>query len=316
MAIVAAERTAFDARTEPYRRELLEHCYRMVGSAHEAEDLVQEVYLRAWRGFDRFEGRASLRTWLHKIASTTCLTALDRRRRRDLPAGLGGPTDDPTGALPPGLPEDVWLEPLPDADPAGIADTRTSVRLALVAAMQHLPARQRAALLLRDVLSWRAAEVAELLGTSTVAVNSMLQRARAHLADVAPTQDELTEPGDPRLRALLDRYSAAFEAADLPAIRALLTDDVAFEMPPYAMWARGPEDTIRLLEAQCPAGPGDTRMIPTRANGGPAFAVYLRGHAHAVQTLTVTPRGVSRIVVFLKPELLSVFGFSAALGDP
>src|SRR5881397_1214591 len=190
----------FLRQADPYRRELLAHCYRMLGSVHDAEDLVQETYLRAWRSYDRFEGRSSLRTWLHTIATRACLTALESRSKRPLPTGLGNPSGDPTDDLVQRT-EVPWLEPVPDAlvgaegsDPAAIVTSRESIRLALIAALQHLPPRQRAVLILRDVLQWRAAEVAKLLDTTTTAVNSVLQRARAQLHDAAPTEDETVEP--------------------------------------------------------------------------------------------------------------------------
>ncbi|HYY82699.1 MAG TPA: RNA polymerase subunit sigma-70, partial [Actinomycetes bacterium] len=193
----------FARRSDPFRRELLAHCYRMLGSVHDAEDLVQETLLRAWRAYDRFDDRrASLRTWLYRIATNACLTALEQCGRRELPAGVAGPAD-PEAPLAPAPPEVTWLQPIPDAlleggsdDPATIVSLRGSVRLALVAALQHLPARQRAVLILRDVLGWRAAEVAGLLGTTTAAVNSALQRAHAQLGQVSPARDEITEPDD------------------------------------------------------------------------------------------------------------------------
>jgi RNA polymerase sigma-70 factor (ECF subfamily) len=313
-------RPDFMRLADPFRRELQAHCYRMLGSVHDAEDLVQETFLRAWRGYDRFEGRSSLRTWLHRIATTACLTAIEHRERRDLPAGLGGPSDDPEGPLAPVLPETTWLQPLPDsmfgvqpADPATVVAAREELRLAFVAALQYLPGRQRAVLLLRDVLRWRAAEVAELLGTTTAAVNSTLQRARAHLAEVAPAQDGLAEPADPLRRVLLERYVAAFENADMGALTRVLTDDATLEMRPFPTWVRGADAIARLVAAQCPAGPGDIRMLATAANALPAFAVYMTGHdgrhhAHSVHVLTVTAAGIAGVVAFLDPSLFAYFG--------
>jgi RNA polymerase sigma-70 factor (ECF subfamily) len=313
----------FARLADPYRRELLEHCYRMVGSVHDAEDLVQETYLRAWRGYPGFEGRASLRTWLHRIATTTCLTAIERRRRRALPAGLGAPADDVDGPLAE-LPESTWVEPLPDAvdgsDPATVVVGRADLRLALVAALQHLQPRQRAVLLLRDVLRWRAAEVAELLGTSTAAVNSLLQRARAHLDAAAPAEDRLVEPDDPRQRALLDRYAEAFEQADMAALTRLLTADATWEMPPFPTWVRGRDAVAALIAAQCPSGPGDTWMVATRANGCPAFAAYQRGadgvlRAHGLHVLRLVPGAIAGVVAFLDPSLFPAFGLASVLRE-
>src|ERR1700731_974630 len=217
----------FTGLTGQFRGELLAHCYRMLGSAGEAEDLVQETYLRAWRSYDGFEGRSSVRTWLYRIATNACLTAIERRGRRPLPSGLGGPADDPEAPLVAG-PGGAGLQPFPGAplppehqDPAAAAVSRAGIRLAFVAALQYLSARQRAVLILRDVLEWPAAEVADLLGTTTTAVNSGLRRARAQLAQVLPDEDELAEPAGPEARALLDRYAAAIENADASALAAL-----------------------------------------------------------------------------------------------
>src|SRR5262252_201040 len=217
----------FTSATGRFRGELLAHCYRMLGSAEEAEDLVQETYLRAWRSFDGFEGRSSMRTWLYRIATNACLTALKRRGRRPLPSGLGGPADDPDAPVAASL-EVPWLQPLPDAllgaapaDPAAVAASRAGTRLALVAALQYLSARQRAMLILRDVLEWPAAQVADLLDTTTTAVNSGLRRARARLASSLPAEDELAEPAEPDRRALLDRFAAAFENADVSGLAEL-----------------------------------------------------------------------------------------------
>ena len=194
----------FARLTDPFRPELLAHCYRMLGSVHDAEDQVQEIMIRAWRSYGDFEGRSSLRTWLYRIATNACLRALENSGRRPLPSGLGGPGEYPDAPLAAARPEVPWLQPIPDAlvstgsaDPAEIAASRQGMRLALIAALQYLPARQRAVLILRDVLRWRAAEVAELLGTTTTAVNGMLQRARARLEQAAPDQDQIHEPADP-----------------------------------------------------------------------------------------------------------------------
>lgn len=308
----------FTEQADPYRVELLAHCYRMLGSIHDAEDLVQETYLRAWKSYDGFEGRSSLRTWLYRIATRACLTALEGRTRRPLPSGLAGPSADPSGDLAREPLDLEWLEPFPDAlfgtqpdDPAAVVAFRESTRLALVAALQYLSARQRAVLILRDVLRWPAAEVAETLGTTTAAVNSALQRARAQLRELTP--DEVAEPADAEQRELLDRYAAAFENADMVALKQLLTEDAVWEMPPIPSWFVGPE-TIALLSAtQCPAGPGDTLMVPVRANGQPGFGFYRRGadglfHGHSVQVLTVTKAGISRVVAFHDAGLFPLFG--------
>ncbi|WP_406294833.1 sigma-70 family RNA polymerase sigma factor [Embleya sp. NBC_00888] len=313
--------------TRPFERELLAYCYRMLGSVHDAEDLVQEIYLRAWRGYAGFEGRAALRTWLYRIATNVCLRALERRRgRRDLPAGLGGPTEDPTAPLAAALPEPAWLQPIPDAlfvaetraaagaaDPAAIVTAREGMRLALTAAFQYLPPRQRAVLILRDVLGTRAAEAADLLGISTAAVNSVLQRARARLAEVAPVASEVRGPGEPAQRALLDRYAAAFENADMVALMGVLTEDAVWEMPPTPSWFVGPEAIVALIAARCPALLRGGRMIRTAANGQPAFALYAPDpdgvmRPHAIQVLTLTDAGVTRVVSFMDRALFPTFG--------
>jgi RNA polymerase sigma-70 factor (ECF subfamily) len=292
----------------------------MLGSVHDAEDVVQETYLRAWRSFDGFEGRSSLRTWLYRIATTTSLTALERRGRVALPSGLGSWTEDPS-ALPARAGAEVrWLQPFPDAlldaestDPAAIVAERDGLRLALVAALQHLPPRQRAVLILRDVLAWRAAEVADLLGTTTVAVKSILQRARAQIAEVAPARDRLVEPTDPDHRALLARYVAAFENAEIPTLTSLLREDAQLEMRPFLTWFSGRRAVAGFLAGQVLFEPGQMRMMPTRANGQPAVAAYLRGedglhHAHAIQVLSLQGAQVASVVAFLDPTLFPVFG--------
>jgi RNA polymerase sigma-70 factor (ECF subfamily) len=320
---VTTDRDEFVRLTGMYRRELLAHCYRMLGSVDDAEDLVQETYLRAWRSYDGYEGRASLRTWLYRIATNTCLTALEGRERRPLPTGLGGPSgapEEPLSAPPTDIP---WLQPVPDTlvDPAAVVAARGSLRLALVAALQNLPPRQRIVLILRDVLAWRAQEVAALLGTTTAAVKSSLQRARARLDEVAPDEDLLAEPDSTGDRDLLDRYVAAFEHADMDALLGLLQEGVELEMPPYLEWFSGRKNVMRFLEA-LEHEKGYLRMIPTRANGQPAVVAYIRGadgvhQAHSVQVLTlegsVEDREIARITVFLDPELAGRFGMPGVL---
>ena len=321
----AAASAEFTQSAEPFRRELLAHCYRMLGSADEAEDLVQETYLRAWRAYGSFEGRSSLRTWLYRIATNACLTALEQRGRRALPSGLGGPSgapDTPPPAAEPGL---TWVQPVPDAlvisgsgDPAAIVVTRESVRLALVASLQYLPPRQRAVLLLRDVLGVPAAEVAAMLGTSAVAVKSALQRARARLEEVDFGVDDLIEPADPRARELLGQYIAGFEHADIEALEKALRADAAIEMTGTRTWFSGRVTCLRYL-AHVIGAPGDWRMTPTRANGQPAVAAYYRAgdggyQALGIAVLTVTSAGIARITVFGGgADLVAWFGFPAAL---
>ncbi|GAA2152793.1 sigma-70 family RNA polymerase sigma factor [Actinomadura napierensis] len=314
----------FARLADPFRPELLVHCYRMLGSMHDAEDLVQETYLRAWRSYGSFEGRSSLRFWLYRIATSACLTALGHRSRRLLPSGLGAASDDPDEplALAPGT---DWVWPLPGrgvdpmaADPAAIIASRGSVRLALIAALQHLPSRQRAVLILRDVLAWRAVEVADLLGMSTASVNSALQRARARLEHVAPTEDNLVEPDEPAQRLLLDQFMAAFESADMDVLLQLLRHDVVMEMPPHATWFYGRDAVGRFIEAKVLAVPGVFRSVRTTANGQPALATYARDRdgvhrAHALQVLTVSGSQVSRIVSFLAPALFAGFGLPLIL---
>ena len=305
---------------ERYRPELLAHCYRMLGSVHDAEDLVQETYLRAWKSQDTFEGRSSMRTWLYRIATNACLTALESRGRRPLPTGLGQEASDPFGTLVQ-QPEVPWLEPVPDVlvsdlpdDPAAVVTSRESIRLAFVAALQNLPPRQRVVLVLREVLAWKAAEVAELLGTSTAAVNSMLQRARAQLDQVSLTRDDVVEPDEPERRELLDKYVAAFENYDVEAIVSMFTDDAVWEMPPFTGWYQGARTIGNLISSQCPAsGPMDMRMLRADANGQPAFALYMRDpdgvhRAFQIQVLTVTYEGVSHVGCFFDTGLFKAFG--------
>ena len=308
----------FTGLTSRFRGELLAHCYRMLGSVDEAEDLVQETFLRAWRSYDRFEGRSSVRTWLYRIATNVCLTAIERRGRRPLPSGLGAPTDDPEAPLE--AARDVpWLQPLPDMlvtqdqDPAAVTASRAGVRLAFVAALQYLSARQRAMLILRDVLEWPAADVAGLLGTTTTAVNSGLRRARAQLAQAMPVEDELAEPADKEQRDVLQRYAAAIENADGGALAELLRADAVLEMPPFLTWFAGRDVVAGFVVSQLLTAPGDLRLVPVIANGQAAFAVYRRGehgayHAHALQVLTLAGARIARIVAFADASRLSSFG--------
>ncbi|WP_412537947.1 sigma-70 family RNA polymerase sigma factor [Longispora sp. K20-0274] len=297
------------------RGELVAHCYRMLGSPHDAEDAVQDTYLRAWRGFADFEQRSSVRTWLYRIATRVCLNALRHSSRRLVPSALGAPGTDPDHLA--HATEVTWLEPFPDpplsADPAQVVGNRQSLRLAMVAALQHLPPRQRAVLILRDVLAWQASEVAGLLETTTAAVNSSLQRARAELARLAPAEDRLGEPDEPARRALLDAYADAFEKADLAALETLLTRDVRWEMPPIPTWFDGREAVMRLLAAKLTPGEGLRIMMETSANGQPAFGSYVRGpdgvhRGYSLQVLTLTGAGVSAVTAFHGTSLFPLFG--------
>ena len=317
---------AFLADAQRYRRELLAHCYRMTGSLHDAEDLVQETYLRAWKAYGGFEGKSSVRTWLYRIATNTCLTALEGRNRRPLPSGLGQPASDPLGELHERQ-EIAWLEPLPDeprsdpSDPSVIVESRESVRLAFIAALQHLPARQRAVLVLREVLQWRAAEVAEAIGVSTAAVNSLLQRARAQLEEVAPARDDAALPPDsPQTADLLDRYISAFETYDIDRLVELFTADAVWEMPPFDGWYDGPASIVALSKFHCPAeGPGDMLFLRTTANGQPAAAMYMRNpqtgvhEAFQLQVLDIRTEGIAHVVAFMEQSVFERFGLPAHL---
>ncbi|WP_433466219.1 sigma-70 family RNA polymerase sigma factor [Spirillospora sp. CA-128828] len=308
----------FARLTDPFRRELLAYCYRMLGSVHDAEDLVQEVYLRAWRSYAGFDGRASMRTWLYRIATNACLNALEHSSRRVLPSGLASPSDDPAQTV--RAPEVTWLEPFSERlaggvpeDPAAVVASRAGLRLALIAALQYLPGRQRAVVILRDVLAWSAAEVAELLGMTKAGVNSTLLRARSRLERLVPASDEITEPDEPEQREILDRFARAFEAADILAITRLLTEQAALEMPPVPQWFVGREAIGRLLATRLSEGCGRNQLVPTRANGQPAFAVYQRRedgalHAHSILVLTLTRAGIAHMSTFLDEGLFEYFG--------
>ena len=307
--------------TEPFRRELLAHCYRMLGSIQDAEDLVQETYLRAWRSYGGFEGRSSVRTWLYQIATNGCLTELARRGRRMLPSGLCAPEQDP-GAYPEGAGTEVsWLQPAPDAmvtpdsaDPAAIVTAREGLRLALIVSLQYLPPRQRAILVLRDVLAFPATEVAVMLGTTTVSVKSALQRARARLRELTPAADQITEPTQAQARALLDQYIMAFENADATALERLLVEEATIEAPPLRTWFAGRKTCVPFLRDHVLGSPGDWRMLATSANGQPAAAAYTRDQhgnyqPYGICVLTVTSQGIRQIRSFGDPSLVTLFGF-------
>jgi RNA polymerase sigma-70 factor (ECF subfamily) len=309
---------------ERHRRELTAYCYRMLGSPFEAEDAVQDTLLRAWRALERFEGRSSLRSWLYRIATNVCMDALSGRERRARPMDLGDARspDGPIGEI---LPEVTWIEPIPDGrviaegDPAAVAESRETIRLAFVAAMQHLPPRQRAALILCEVLHWKASEVAELLETSTAAVNSALQRARATLdeADVADAGRGALSDHD---RELLMRYMDAFQRYDMDALTELIHEDATQSMPPYELWLRGRKDILGWW-----VGPGaacrGSRVIPTvAANGAPAFGQYKPSETGsgydpwALQVLEVADGRIVEFTFFLATDtLFPLFGLPARL---
>jgi RNA polymerase sigma-70 factor (ECF subfamily) len=305
-----------ERRLGGHRRELLAFAYRMTGSVHDAEDVVQESMLRAWRARDRYDAeRASVPTWLYRITTNVCLTALAQRGRRALPSDLGRPSTDPTAPLVPAT--DVpWLQPLPDAllddeDPAEIVAGRTHLRLALVAAWQSLPARQRAVVILREALDCSATETAAILGTTATAVHSAHQRARATLATKAVRADDL-DPEDDRCRTLVDAYVRAFERADVDAIARLVVDDVVLEMPPVPFWLRGRDDYRRFMAGVFARRGGGWRMVPTRANGQPALVAYSPGAGtlavHSYQVFSVRPEGIARVTTFHDHALLSRIG--------
>jgi len=303
---------------EGHRRELTAYCYRMLGSGFDAEDAVQETMVRAWRAGERFEGRSSVRSWLYRIATNVCVDMLRGRQRRARPMELGPSRPPVESSLEAVLPEGSWVSPIadervlpPEADPAEVAVARDSIRLAFVAALQHLPARQRAALILCEVLRWQAAEAAELLDTSVAAVNSALQRARATLASVEADTSPATVEADQR--ALLGRYVDAFESYDIDSLVKLLHEDAIQSMPPYAMWVRGAGDIGRFM-----VGPGagcrGSRLVPKAANGCPAFGQYKPdprgGHTPwALQVVEISGSRIAGLHFFLDTErLFPAFG--------
>ena len=308
MLTTMPDRAAFEEQLGPLRRELAGYCYRMLGSAFDADDAVQETLVRAWRGLDRFDGRAALRTWLFTIATHVCLDALKDARRRVLPTAV-------TDELGPALPREAWVEPVPDRwvlDPALVAVERESVRLAFIAALQVLSPRQRAVLLLRDVLRWRAKEVAKLLGTTEDAVNAVLKRARAAL----PAPDPAPLSGDDR--ALLARYLDAFERFDIDALVALLHSEATLSMPPYDLTLRGTAAIAGWFHSRRAACEG-ALLVPVDVNGGAGLAQYRRGarghHAFAIHALTTAAGRITALHTFLDPALFPLFGLPEAVPE-
>jgi RNA polymerase sigma-70 factor (ECF subfamily) len=312
------------ARLEQHRVELTAYAYRMLGSSFEAEDAVQETMIRAWRGYERFEGRAALRSWLYRIATNVCLDMLNGRERRARPIDLG-PAREPIEANLNTLPEATWIQPVPDGlvvpegDPAELAVARETIRLAFVAALQHLPPRQRAVLILCEVLRWQASEVAELLETSVASVNSALQRARATLADGNVNATDPSPPLGEEDRELLDRYVAAFEAYDIDALTTLIQEDATQSMPPYDLWLHGRGDIFAWW-----FGPGigcrGSRLVPTvGSNGSPAYGQYKPSpdggyEPWALQVIEISDGRIGEFTFFLDTEtLFPLFGLPARL---
>jgi RNA polymerase sigma-70 factor (ECF subfamily) len=315
-----------ELQLERHRTELTAYAYRMLGSAFEAEDAVQESFLRAWKSFDAFEGRSTLRSWLYSIVTNVCLDMLGGKERRARPMDLA-PARSADTPLPDALPEGAWILPVPDervvpanGDPAEVVGSRESIRLAFVAALQYLPPRQRAVLILREVLRWKASEVAELLGTSVASVNSALQRARATLETVEVDEAETLLPADDEQRALLARYVDAFERYDMDSLTSLLHEDATWSMPPYDLWLRTHDD----IRTWC-LGPGigcrGSRLVPTEANGMPAFGQYKPSpdgglEPWSLQVLEISDGEIVGISFFLDtPHLFPLFGLPPRL-DP
>jgi RNA polymerase sigma-70 factor, ECF subfamily len=322
-AAQAGDEAAFERLVASHRRELYAHCYRMLGSAADAEDALQDALLRAWRALPRFEGRSSVRSWLYRIATNACLRALERRPPRALPIDYG-PAADPHDPVPAPLVESVWVEPIPDDQlpiDAGY-EQREAVELAFIAALQHLPARQRAVLILRDVLGFSAREVAEALDTTPVSIDSALQRAHKAVDERVPARSQqatLRALGDEELRATVDRFAAAWERADVDAVKAMLAEDAIFAMPPHPVWFSG-RDAIADFLALRPLRRGwHERVLPTRANGQLAFGHYAlddgRFAAHALSVLTLRGHEIAEMTVFLTPEPFARFGLPESLDD-
>ena len=323
----------YERLVEPHRAELRAHCYRMLASAQDAEDALQETMLRAWRGLAGFEGRSSLRSWLYTIATNVCLKMLERRPRLVLPVDYGPPSDPRDG---PGRPvaESVWVEPFPDdrlgldaavAGPEARYDQRESVELAFIAALQHLPARQRAVLILRDVLGFSAREAAAMLEATPAAVDTALQRARRNAGERLPERTQqatLRTLGDRGLRRIVDAFVAAWERADVDAVVDLLTEDALLAMPPLPAWFRGREAIATFLALQPLSGARASRLVPTRANGQPAFVNYVRDDerdafvANDVVVVTIDGERIAEITAFLTPAVVAGFGAPAITVAP
>ncbi len=320
MGIVVTAEREMELGLAQHRAELVAHCYRMVGSYSEAEDLAQECLLRAWRGREGFdERRASRRTWLYRIATNVCLDTLRGRPRRPLPVGLGPASDDALAPLAPSW-EIPWLEPFPTggsaADPADVAEARSSLRLALIAAFQTIPARQRAVLILRDVLAFTAEETAGMLQTTVAATNSALQRARERLGQLSIVDESLAEAHSDS--GPIENYMAAFERGDVDGIVKLLTDDVLLEMPPVNLWYLGVPNYRAFMTRVFDERGTSWRTVVTQANGQPAFAAYCRASAtefrlHTLQVLEISGGRVRRNDVFADPRILAGFGLASVL---
>lgn len=327
MSDIAGTTTDLDSTLEKYRVELTGYCYRMLGSAFEAEDAVQDTMVRAWRSFEKFEGRSSVRSWLYRIATNVCLDMLNAGNRRARPMDLTAAAPLAQAALTP-RPDNTWLEPMPDArvlptphDPAEAAVAKESVRLAFVSALQNLPPKQRAVLILREVLAWKASEVAELIDTSVASVNSALQRARATLAERPADDTAVSNPLDEEQQKLLDRYVAAFEGYDMAALTALLAEDAIMTMPPFDLWLRGTEDItgfMTTIGASC----AHSRLIPVNVNGTPGFAHYKPDPDNggfspwAIQVIEISEGRIAGFHCFLDtPRWFPLFGMPLHLDD-
>jgi RNA polymerase sigma-70 factor (ECF subfamily) len=308
---------------EKYRRELTGYCYRMLGSSFDAEDAVQDTMVRAWKAWEKFEGRSSVRSWIYRIATNVCLTMIEQSGRRAVPMEFGGPSEPVVSSLGEPAAEATWVTPVPDdridltaSDPADVAVARDSVRMAFVAALQHLPARQRAVLILREVLRWKADEVASLLDTTVASVNSALQRARATIGETGLGETPL-DPLDAEHEELLGRYVAAFERYDMQALVQLLADDVTQNMPPFSLWLQGPDDVTAWM-----VGPGaacrGSKLLPVSVNGRPGFAQYKPSagggyEPWAIQSLEVSGGRIVGMTFFLDTRLFAEFGVPSHL---